>query len=94
MGYVVSFKVIKLLPDIQFLVQINIIHIGKQLIPSFTVQIALGLKAAHKQGVIHRDIRSANIMASSKDVEKIMDFGLAKLDNRSKLTQAVKVIRN
>jgi len=53
----------------------------------YATQTAAGLQAAHKKGVTHRDIKSANIMITEDGQVKIMDFGLAKLAHRSKLTQ-------
>jgi len=50
-------------------------------------QIAEGLDYAHKRGIIHRDVKPANIIITEGNVPKLTDFGLARLSDSS-LTMA------
>jgi len=53
----------------------------------YAIQVARGLEEAHAKGVVHRDIKSANIVVSDKGHAIVMDFGLAKLQGQTKLTR-------
>ncbi len=54
---------------------------------SYAIQIGEALQEAHSNGIVHRDIKTENIMVNSKNQIKVMDFGLAKLKGSIKITK-------
>jgi tetratricopeptide (TPR) repeat protein/TolB-like protein len=58
----------------------------------YAIQIADALAHAHRHGVIHRDIKAANMLFTEAGTLKITDFGLAKLVQSSAITQTASVL--
>ena len=56
------------------------------------IQTAQGLQAAHEKSIVHRDVKSANLMVMPQGQVKIMDFGLAQLAERSQLTKTATIL--
>jgi len=51
------------------------------------VDICRGLDFAHKQGVVHRDVKPANVRLTSDGTVKLVDFGIARIADAANMTQ-------
>jgi Tol biopolymer transport system component/tRNA A-37 threonylcarbamoyl transferase component Bud32 len=69
----------------------EVIH-GKPLpvndVIEYGIEIADALDTAHKQGIIHRDVKPANLYITTRNLAKILDFGVAKITDERRSRRA------
>ena len=56
-------------------------NFSEKLVGMYTAQVLEGLKYLHDQGVIHRDIKAANLLTDKQGTVKLADFGIASTTN-------------
>jgi eukaryotic-like serine/threonine-protein kinase len=67
-------------------------HLSVEQALSIVTQACRGLDYAHRNGVVHRDVKPGNLLVSDSEVVKLADFGIARATDQSSITQVGSVL--
>jgi eukaryotic-like serine/threonine-protein kinase len=67
-------------------------HLNVEVAVEIVSQACRGLDYAHRNGVVHRDVKPGNLLVSDADVVKLADFGIARATDQSSITQVGSVL--
>ncbi|MDQ2897986.1 MAG: protein kinase, partial [Actinomycetota bacterium] len=67
-------------------------HLDVEQALNIVTQACRGLEYAHRNGVVHRDVKPGNLLVSDSDVVKLADFGIARAADQSSITQVGSVL--
>ncbi len=67
-------------------------HLDVEQAVDVVCQACRGLEYAHRNGVVHRDVKPGNLLVSDADVVKLADFGIARAADQSSITQVGSVL--
>jgi tetratricopeptide (TPR) repeat protein len=81
------FIVMELLDGLSLTERIRLGSMSAREVVEIAIQVAEAMDAAHKIGVIHRDIKPGNIFLTNHGPVKVLDFGVAKVQPHRPLTQ-------
>jgi serine/threonine protein kinase len=67
-------------------------HLDVEQAVEIVSQACRGLDYAHRNGVVHRDVKPGNLLVSDDEVVKLADFGIARATDQSSITQVGSVL--
>lgn len=88
----VPFIVMERLPGVTLADELARAPVDSERACRLTLQILSALEAAHRQGIVHRDVKPGNVLLTEQGDAKLADFGIAKVAERHDATMTVGLI--